>query len=166
MIFWTFMGCAYNAKYAPFMQDWYPSYSLSFSCKNYLCLNWWLHLLSEKILIIPILHELKWLLMICVWIYASMILIVLHSKHILHKTWFMRTMNIFHLSFLLMYIMLRFCDYGAKILKWLLLSLPICFLTIGILNKCLTIGINVLISLLFNNWYQKHLIVKIDFHCA
>ena len=38
-------------------------------------------------------------LKICAWIYVSMILIVLHLKHILHKTWFMRIMNIFYLSF-------------------------------------------------------------------
>ena len=38
--------------------------------------------------------------------------------------------------------MLSSCDYGAKFLNDYLLSLPICLLTIGMLNN------------MFNNWYQ------------
>ena len=46
-----------------------------------------------------------------------MILVVLHLKHILHKTWLMRTMHIFHLSFLLINIMLWSCHCGANFLN-------------------------------------------------
>ena len=52
-------------------------------------------------------------LKICVWIYASMILIVLYSKHILHKTWFTRTMNIFEFFMCLKYVcLLKVVEYN------------------------------------------------------
>ena len=108
--------------------------------------SWWIKLLWS--------FELSWdelimlnmcfpyFLKICVWVCVSMILIVLHLKHILHKTWFMRDMHTFSSIFFTHKYHVVILWIWYKIFKWLLLNLHICFLTITILNN------------IFNNWHQ------------